>query len=257
MALRQSFPTLGEIPEALREHYGEKDGRWLLQTDPPSDDVTGLKTALETERRLRRDADTQLTALKTQFEDINPDEFRKLKERVKGLDDMDVYDKQGFEALLMKRTQTMKDDHDRMLSARDRDIAQLRDVNAAIERKWREDRVRTALVEAATKVGIDKRAVHSAVLHGLQVFMDVDEHGTVLAKKGDEILYGKDGVNPLTPEEWLLGQKTGDLSFLWPPSSGGGAPANHNGISSVDYSKIASPTERLTLHRQAQRTSRE
>jgi hypothetical protein len=255
MALRQSYQAAGEIPDALREHYGEKDGRWILQTDPPTDDVTGLKSALETERRLRRDADTQLTGLKTKFEGIDPDDVRKLKDRVKGLDEIDIYDKQGFEALLTKRTQSMKEDHDRVLAARERELSQVKETLTATDRKWREDRIKTALLAAATKAGVDKHAMPDAVQRGLQVFVDLDEHGNVIAKNGEDVRYGKDGVSPLSPDEWLLGLKP-EAPHLWPASSGGGAPGHHNGVQGTDYSKITSPTERLTAFRQAQRGSR-
>ena len=104
MAIRQVYEQQTEIPQGLQEHFIEKDGKWMLQTDPPVEDVSGLKSALQQERNLRRDVEKQHTDMKTKFEGVDADDYRKLQERVKGLDDAEVYDRQGIEALVTRRT---------------------------------------------------------------------------------------------------------------------------------------------------------
>ena len=99
VALKQVYENQAEIPGGLQEHYAEKDGKWVLQTDPQFEDVTALKGVLNQERNLRRDAEKALSDMKIQFEGVDPDEFHKLQDRVKGLDERDIYDKQGIEAL--------------------------------------------------------------------------------------------------------------------------------------------------------------
>src|ERR1043165_650499 len=91
MAVPQTFPTQADIPEILREHYVERDGLWRLQTDPAIEDVSGLKAALQSERDIRRKAETSLNEMKIRFEGIEPDEVQRLRQRVQGLDDADVY----------------------------------------------------------------------------------------------------------------------------------------------------------------------
>ena len=41
MALKQVYESQADIPQALLEHYIDRDGRWLLVLDPPAEDVTG------------------------------------------------------------------------------------------------------------------------------------------------------------------------------------------------------------------------
>lgn len=255
MALRQSYTAQVEIPEPLREHYTEKDGKWLLQTDPPTEDVSGLKSALESERRLKRDAETALSTMKSKYEGIDPDEVATLRERVESLKDKEIYDANGLEALLARRTQQMKDEHARVVGTKDREIGTLKETAATLDRKWRQDRIETALIAAATEAGVAKGAVGDAVRRGREVFVDLNEQGQPIAKIGDDIRYGNDGVHPLTPKEWLLSLKPEpDSAHLWPPSSGSGAPAHHNGTpGGIDYAAIKSPTERITALRQAQR----
>jgi hypothetical protein len=98
--------------------------------------------------------------------------------------------------------------------------------------------------------------VDDAVQRGLSVFTDLDDKGNVIARNGDDTVYGKDGVNPLSPGEWITTLKaSGQAPHLWPASSGGGAPAHHgaNGTG-VDWQSISSPAERMTRFREWQQT---
>ena len=256
MALRQSYDGQTEIPGSMQEHYSEKDGKWLLQLDPPIEDVTGLKNALNQERTLRRDAEKAVTDFKVKFEGIDPDEHRKLQERVKGLDDADVYDKQGIEALVLRRTESMKADHERQMASVRRENDQLKTTSADLDRRWRQDRIKTALIDAVTKAGVYEKAIDDAVYRGLSVFTDLDDQGQVVARKGEEVVYGKDGITALQPSEWIQTLKTsGQAPHLWPSSSGGGAPAHHgaNGAG-IDWNSITNPAERMTRFREWQAT---
>jgi hypothetical protein len=93
------------------------------------------------------------------------------------------------------------------------------------------------------------------VSRGKTVFSALDEDGNVLAKKGEDVVYGKDGITPLSPSEWYAAQRT-ENPHWFPPSSGGGAPALHGGNGTgVDYSKLP-PEERLTAIRAARAAGR-
>jgi hypothetical protein len=256
MPIRQSYESQAEIPSSLQEHYTERDGRWLLQADPPLEDVSGLKSALNQERTLRREAEKALTDTKIRYEGIDPDEFHKMQERVKGLDDADIYDRQGIEVLIAKRTDSMRAEHERQVATLKRENDHLKTTSADLDRRWRQDRIKTALLDAVTKNGVYEKAVDDAVQRGLFVFTDLDDKGNVIAKNGDDTIYGKDGVNALNPSEWITTLKaSGQAPHLWPPSSGGGAPASHSGNGAgIDWNSITNPAERLTRFREWQAT---
>jgi hypothetical protein len=249
--LKQFYDVQTEIPAALQEHYTEHDGKWMLQLDPPVEDVTGLKSALNQERTLRREADRSLSEFKIHYQGIDPEEVQKLRERVKGLDDADIYDKQGLDALVVRRTESMKNEHERLLRQKDAEIGTLRDNVSVLDRRWRQDRIKTALVDAAVKAGVAKYALADAVTRGMAVFTDLDDHGTVVARDGEDLRYGKDGIHPLTPDEWMTNLKQ-DAPHFWPPSAGGGAPVHHTGSGAhIDWNALP-PTERLTRFREWQ-----
>lgn len=73
MALKHVIEKLEDVPEALREHYVQSDdGKYRLDG---VEDVSGLKSALEKERKERAEAKAALQRLK----DIDPDEYQRLK----------------------------------------------------------------------------------------------------------------------------------------------------------------------------------
>lgn len=76
MALKAVLTSLDAAPEALREHYAEKDGKFYLSVDAVDgyalEDVTGLKSALGAERTKRE----QLEASVVKFKDLDPDKAR-------------------------------------------------------------------------------------------------------------------------------------------------------------------------------------
>jgi hypothetical protein len=84
----------------------------------------------------------------------------------------------------------------------------------------RQDRIKTAVRDAATKYGVHEKAVDEAVQLGLRVFTDLDDEGNVIALVGDELVYGKDGIGPLRPDEWIRTLKTsGRAPHLWSSSN--------------------------------------
>ena len=93
--------------------------------------------------------------MKIQFEGIDPDEHRKLQDRVKGLDESDIYDKQGIEALVTRRTESMKAEHERQVQGKEGGCA-ARTQATDFERRWRQDRIKTALLAAVSGSGPTK-----------------------------------------------------------------------------------------------------
>jgi hypothetical protein len=251
MALPSTITRPEDVPEIARDHYAQKEGVWTLTLLNPEEHA-GLVSALTKERTARRDVETQFSALKTKFEGIDPEEVAQLKTTVASYADKEVYDKHGLEELVGRRTHEMKTAHERQLALKDRELATEKEARAALDHQWRRDRIETALLSAISEAGIDKMAVEDAVARGQKVFTDLDEQGQAVAKTGEEIRYGKDGVTPLTPKEFFLTLKsTGQAPHLWPASSGSGAQQGRGtGNNGVDYAQYTSPTERLTRWRQ-------
>lgn len=254
MALPATIDRVEDLPELVREHYVQRDGKWTL-TLLSAEDHTGLRTALDSERRLRRDAETGLSSFKTKYEGIEPDEVVTLRQTVASFKDKQVYDASGLEELVARRTHEHTLAHARQMAAKDRELNAEKAQREAAQLLWKRDRIEAGLMEGALAAGISGSGrLLDAKSRGVSIFTDVDNDGKVIARDGEEIKYGKDGVTPYSPKEFYLNLKNDpEAQHLWVPSSGGGASQHHaNGAGGIDYSKIADPTERLTAFRQAQ-----
>lgn len=89
MALKAILEKIEDAPEALREHYTEQDGKFVLAVDPVGgfalEDVGGLKTALGKERTQREKLERDVV----RFKDIDPDKAREALSKLQELGDLD------------------------------------------------------------------------------------------------------------------------------------------------------------------------
>lgn len=89
MALQAIVDSIDSIPQPLREHYAEKDGKFYLGVTPVNgyalEDVTGLKTALGKERSGRE----ALEKASLKFKDIDPDAARDAIAKLAELSEID------------------------------------------------------------------------------------------------------------------------------------------------------------------------
>lgn len=71
MPLPMIVESIESVPEALREAYVERDGKWVIEVEG-MEDVERLKGALQKERQLHREAAKRLAALEKQIEQSRP-----------------------------------------------------------------------------------------------------------------------------------------------------------------------------------------
>jgi len=93
--------------------------------------------------------------------------------------------------------------------------------------------------------GVVDTAIGDVVLRTMQVFAWDEELGRHVQKdESGEIVYGKDGKTPMTPQEWIEGRKE-DSRHWFPASKGAGAegfagklkPESFKGMSMAEYDK--------------------
>lgn len=110
--------------------------------------------------------------------------------------------------------------------------------------------VETAIREAALseQAGMNPAALVDILGRGSKVFQ-VNEHKQVVAMKDGTVVYGADGVKPLSPLEWLETLKQ-DAPYLAKPSTGGDAGGSgqkeFGGLTAEQYDKL-SGREKLKL----------
>jgi len=76
MALKAVLDNIDDAPEAVRDHYTEQEGKYVLTVEPVGgyalEDVSGLKSALGKERTARETLERDVV----RYKDIDPDKAR-------------------------------------------------------------------------------------------------------------------------------------------------------------------------------------
>lgn len=208
MTLKATYAKQEEIPEAHREFYIEKDGKFSLT-------VEGLvgKEKLDEFRVSNISLKKQIEDLNAKFDGVDPDVFRELnekaeKERTKKLIAADKVDE-----LVNERVNAAKAGFEKEKKAIEEDKRKL---GIQLEGLLIDNTVR----DAASRSGVRAGAVDDVLLRARQVFKVVD--GVAVAFDGDKQLFGPTG-DPLTVPEYITGKLTEAAPHLFEPSQGGGA----------------------------------
>jgi hypothetical protein len=210
MALKAVLDSLDGLPDILHEHYLKDDtsGKYVLAAD-------GLvpKTKLDEFRNnnieLLRKQDEQ----NARFAGIDLEEYKALKTEKQKNAEKKLIDSGKVDELVESRVTEMRTTYESQLTAEKTSNSQLRTRLEVVL-------IDSELAKAAAEAGVVETAVDDIIWRGRQTFkLDNDK---VVPKQGDQIMYGSDGVTPLSIKEWLSKLAVG-APHLFKASKGGGA----------------------------------
>ncbi len=206
MPLKPIVDTLDEIAEPMREHYTERDGKFHLAVEGlvPKERVAEFR---DTNIALKREMDE----LRTRFDGIDPDEYRKLNERAQKERDKKLIDAGKLDELVDQRVSGMKAEHEKVLRSLTEEKAKL---GAQLEGLVIDGAIR----DAATKAGARPEAIEDFLYRGRRIFRL--QEGKAVPLDEDRVVYGKSG-GPMEISEWVstLAEKA---PHLFQPTTGGG-----------------------------------
>jgi hypothetical protein len=212
---KAAWEKLAKDVQAL---YTEKEGKYVLDVEG-EEDVSGLKSALDKERKAAKDAAKAHSDLQKKFEGIDADEVRGMLEKLGG----------DEEAALIKAGNVDKVVEKRMAKAQQAHEKALQQAQAATEAannkaaKYAQQVLDNHIRAAATKVGLHANAVDDALFRGRTLFA-LDDEGNAVQLKDGEVVMGKDSKMPFSPGEWLEGMK--ESAPHWFPAGGSGSGAS-------------------------------
>jgi hypothetical protein len=214
--------SLDEVPEALREFYQEKDGKFVFQADDIRDhpDALGLKSALDKEKEERRKAKKAADELKQQLEELgaDPEEIKKILAEHAKSKDKKLLDEGKVDELIEQRTKKMRDEYEKKLQEltgeRDTTLGRLSEVL-----------IDKSLMEAATRGKVRETAIEDVLARGKRIWKLKD--GQPIPMNGEEVIYGKDS-KPISMTDWI-GELQNTAPHLFEGSSGGGAGGSGGG----------------------------
>lgn len=251
------FKTRDEIPEGLKGTETEADGGFTVKVVAQSklDEFRDNNTALAQERDALKNKVAAYAAL--------GDDPAKLGTEVAALRAVDQQVKDGklkgsdaVDAAVAARLQASKEDFERQLreSATRAAAAEKAAADAVNELK------RSIIDRAVTQAVLDKdsglnpAALPDILTRAYNTYV-VGEGNKLVAKNGDNVIYGADGATPMQPKEWL-GKLVQEAPHFAKPSAGGGATGGEGGQKFAGMSQEAflklPAAERMAKFRAAQ-----
>ncbi len=217
MALKFKFKSREEIPTEHQSFYVERDGAWLLDAEgvvdkSKFDEFRNTNVALLKER----------DELKQRFDGIDPDEVKKLADEKRALElKAQGHKPEEIEKIVEGRIKTLRGELEKQVTGLTSERDQLNSRLTAIQ-------IDQGVLTVATKRGLRPTAIPDITSRARMIFKLVNGAPRAFEADGQTVRYGKDGVTPMTLEEWVDSQ-VADAPHLFESNSGGGAAGNASG----------------------------
>jgi len=252
------FTTKESIPEGLREHAKEADGGFVVSVVP--------KVKLDEFRDNNLTIARERDALKDKvavYAELLGDDTGKARELVGTLKathqqvaDGKLKGSEAIEAEVNRRVAETKSHFEGQLAAAGTRLTEANARAADFERRFKLSTVDREITNAVLhpESGVNPAALPD-ILSRAYAFYTVQDDGRLVAKQGDNVIYGADGVTPMPPKEWL-GKVLETAPYLGKQSAGGGASGGGGGksalggLSQTEFDKLPA-VERLALARTA------
>jgi len=220
MALKLIVDTLEGIAEPQQALYVKQaDGKFKLDVTG-LEDTSGLKSALEKERKLVADN----AALLKQYEGIDPEEARKMSNLFNNSEESKLLkaaleDPTKLDALRQRWTEGLTKAQEKILNKLKAESEEKLKAAETKASKWTTRVLDNALREAAEKVGMHGPAIEDWILHARSHFHIDDEGNAVQVDKDGTAIAG-------TPADYA--ESLREIKTHWFPSSGSGGGAQQS-----------------------------
>jgi len=249
-----TFDALEDVPEGLRDFAKDHgDGKITVNVVPE----TKLSEFRDNNINVSKERD-QLREAVDRLKNIvgeDPEAFEKDLAELRVTRDRvaagELRESRALEEAIGKRTEEMRKKFEEELQGRGRELGAWKDKYGTLDRRYRDEKVIQAVKDAATSPdsGVQHKAISDVAKRALEVFKVMDD-GRIIPMNGDVPIYGTNGVDPMTPNEWLAKLKD-EAPYFFMGTQGGGAGGDPGkktglGMSYADLSKL-SATEKLAL----------
>jgi hypothetical protein len=216
MPLKFKYTKREEIPAEQAALYVEREGAFYLDADGAVE-----KAKLDEFRIANISLLKERDDFKKRFEGIDPDEVRKLVDEKRQLEEAQQLKAGEVDKVVESRVKGLKADWDQKLAAKTSECDALTSRLTAVE-------IDQGVLTAATKRGLRPTAIPDITARARTVFKLVNGVPRAFEADGTTARYGRDGVTPMTLEEWVDGQVS-DAPHLFESNAGGGAAGNTSG----------------------------
>lgn len=245
----ESYESQDAIPEALREFYIEKNGRWV--PDAPELYAAG-QNALDGERRQRAEATKRAEALEAKLREAEA----KLQEAVAAPTPRGEEAKGEAAAEIVR----LKREYDSRLSAFEAELKAHKEKAQTAERALQEKSIQDVLRAAALDAGVPKESIEDLIsLPKFRQPWRMTETGDPAPYDGDVPRYDPDATGrPMTAKSYVAEYLKENKHWL-PQPTGGGAHGSLSGrqaggVITVSREQMRDHAQYNAVQQQAQKT---
>jgi hypothetical protein len=228
MALKFKYAKREEIPAEQAALYVERDGAFYADVEGATE-----KAKADEMRTHNIELRKQLEELTARFEGIDPEEVRRLAEEKRQLEEEKQLKAGELDKVVENRIKGLKSDWDKQLSAVTSERDSLTSRLTAIQ-------IDQGVLTSATKRGLRPTAIPDITARARTVFKLVNGAPRAFEADGSTVRYGRDGVTPMTLEEWVETQ-VADAPHLFESNAGGGAAGNGAGGAAGSQRSVKNP----------------
>lgn len=233
MALKYKYTKREEIPAEQAALYVEREGAFYLDAEGATD-----KVKADEMRNHNAELRKQIESLNARFDGIDPEEFKRLADEKRKLEESQQLKAGELDKVVENRIKGIKADYDKQLGAlnNERDTLTSRLTSIQIDQ---------GIITAATKRGLRATALPDITARARIVFKLVNGTPRAFEADGQTVRYGRDGVTPMTLEEWVDAQ-VADAPHLFESNAGGGAAGNGAGGAAGAQRSVKNPFRKET-----------
>ena len=253
-----TYDSLDAVPEGLREDAKQQDGKYVVNV------VSNRKLTefRDNNIALRQKVDLYepvLTAYRSLGEDPSKlvTEVTELRQVAQQVKDGTLKGSAAIKEETERRVRESLQQREGEFQQKDVKIRELANETSTWKTKYERsilDQQITNAIVAADSVA-NPAALPDILSRAAGLFV-VQSDGSIVPKKGDTVIYGADGVTPMTVKEWLT-KLVAEAAYLGKPSTGGGSAGSGTGnvsqkygMSDADFAKLPA-SERIRLARKA------
>ena len=236
MKLKNFYKKREDIPEGMEQYYEEGDDGYILSTDDKE-----LKDKLSEFRSNNRSLFSKNEELEKKLKGLEGLDPAKYDEALKALDELeDLREKKMIEEgkmdeVLAERTEKMRATYEGKIEGMQRKLEQVTETGSKATIRLNDTLVDSAVHQAISNVGVLRKGAVFDVVHRAKGTWKLDDEQNLVPMKDEKVMYGKDGDNQLTMEEWAR-DLLEDAPYLFESSKGAGSRGNQgiqNGLKVV------------------------
>ena len=230
MPLKYKYSSKDQVPAEHAALYVERDGAFFLDAEGVTDKVKADE--LRTNNiELRRQIEESLRTATEERQKIQAEKDR-LELIAQG------HKPEEIDKIVTERLKGLKADWDKQFAAvtTERDSLTTRLTTIQIDQ---------GVITAATKRGLRPTAIPDITARARTVFKLVNGAPQAFEADGKTVRYGRDGITPMTLEEWVDAQVS-DAPHLFESNAGGGAAGNPAGGGTGSQRSVKNPFRKDT-----------